>query len=404
MAVDSTIMFLTYLTVVLLIGIITAIISNKLKLPNILLLIISGLILGTLRYGDGQLISFPNIFLSGIGTLALAMIVFDSCSRLKWREFDTFTLLALKETGIFLLFNFVFLTIATMYIFGIENIYIALIFSALMTGTSPDAVVAVFKGESNRSIEFLKIESILNTPLVVLLPFLILELYNSMTDVSFVTTFVTQLKPFITQFVAGIGAGVLMGLIIFKFMKKYYSEELSPLALVTVTLLTYILAENLGGNGVLAVTVTGLFFGNVYVKEKKELHEFSETFSTSLIILVFVLIGLSIHLPATSAFFFNSLILFLIYVLIRFASILVTFRSLDYTLKEKIFLTLNMPKGIAVAVTVFSLGTIVTGIADITTVFNLTIVFMLYTLIVTTLVTKYAYFFFPKLSKKVNKK
>ena len=87
------------------------------------------------------------------------------------------------------------------------------------------------------------------------------------------------LKDFILRFVAGIGAGFLVGIIIFKVMKKAYSEILSPLAVITAALLTYILAENLGGNGVLAITTMGLFFGNVYVKQKIQLMEFSTFFA-----------------------------------------------------------------------------------------------------------------------------
>ena len=52
------------------------------------------------------------------------------------------------------------------------------------------------------------------------------------------------------------------------FYKKQYSEILSPVTLIASTILTYILAEELGGNGVLAVTTLGLFFGNVYIKRK----------------------------------------------------------------------------------------------------------------------------------------
>ena len=155
-----------------------------------------------------------------------------------------------------------------------------------MVGTSPDVVLSMLKNEKHKIVEFLRIESIINTPLTVLMPFILLDLYNTLNlqEVIF-SKLLEQLKPFITQFVVGIGAGVLIGLIISKVMKKAYSETLSPLALVTAALLTYILAENLGGNGVLAVTVMGLLFGNFYVKQKEQLYSFSTIFENSLLIL-----------------------------------------------------------------------------------------------------------------------
>ena len=62
-------------------------------------------------------------------------------------------------------------------------------------------------------------------------------------------------------------------------MKKYYSYTLSPLAMITAAVLTYVGAEALGGNGVLAVTTAGLMFGNLYhVKHMRKLQEFGEIF------------------------------------------------------------------------------------------------------------------------------
>ena len=67
----------------------------------------------------------------------------------------------------------------------------------------------------------------------------------------------------------------------FKAMKRTYSEVLSPVATITAALLSYILAENLGGNGVLAVTTLGVFFGTITVKKKVHLQEFSSMFANT---------------------------------------------------------------------------------------------------------------------------
>ena len=64
----------------------------------------------------------------------------------------------------------------------------------------------------------------------------------------------------------------------------------------TAAILSFILAENLGGNGVLAVTTMGLFVGNMIVKEKGSITEFASLFSLMLELLVFVLLGLVIEI------------------------------------------------------------------------------------------------------------
>ena len=399
---DASLVYLTSLSIVLIIGIICTIISSKLKIPNILLLLGSGLAAGMIIYRNEPLIFFPNVFLSAIGTMALAMIVFDSCSRFKWKEFDTFTYSALKLSLIFLVFNFIFLTASTYYLFNLESVIVALIFSALMTGTSPDAVAAMFKEGKGKVIEFLEVESILNTPLVVLLPYILIELHTSLSGSGiFVETFIDQVKPFITQFAAGIGTGFVIGLLVFKIMKNYYSEELSALSLFTTTILTYILAENLGGSGVLAVTVMGLLYGNMYVKQKGQLTEFSEIIGTSLMILVFVLIGVKIQLPTDADFFVRSLILYAIYTFIRIVVVFFSLRQEDYTTKEKVFMGLNMPKGIAVAVIAFSLAASSFSIKGLSTILDLTIVFILYSVIISTIFSKLGRFFLGRKPREV---
>jgi len=212
---------------------------------------------------------------------------------------------AAKITIAFLVTNILLLTIITSIIFQIENILLVMIFSTLMAGTSADVVLSIFKDKYNKVTNLLEVESIVNTPFTVLLPFIILSFMQKVWVQNVIyKDFLMQILSIFQQIITGIGAGVLMGILVFKMMRKYYSQRLSPLILITATLLTYILAENLSGSGVLAVTIFGLFFGNFYVKQKQVLFEFSSTFGNSLMILVFVLVGLQISLPFDDIRFF----------------------------------------------------------------------------------------------------
>ncbi len=396
-------LYLTYIAVILLIGILCTLIARALKIPNILLLLIIGIVLNKVKYKGAALIHFPGVFLTSIAILALVMIVFDAASRFKFKEFDTFSIRALRLTSIFLVLNLVFLSIFTFNIFKLGSTLIVVLFAALMSGTSPDAILAMFKETKNRIVKMIEIESILNTPLMVLIPFIIIDLMNSTKqglNVSEVSLFVQQIAPFLQQFVSGIGAGILVGIIVFKIMRKKYSATLSPLAIITAALLTYILAENLGGNGVLAVTVMGLIFGSFYVKEKVQLHEFSSLFANSLEILVFVLIGLLIDFPLNLNFIIKSALLFLIFILIRFFAIMLNFPHTDFTLKEKVFMSLNVQKGIAVAVVAFTLSmlyldktSVLFASTDLTTILHLTLAFLLYSIIISTVIVKLSRYF-----------
>lgn len=394
----SALIFLTYLAIILLVGLLTSIVSQKFKIPNILLLLLIGIGLGRVDYRGGPLIEFPELFMTGISILALVMIVFDSSSRFSLRKVDYFSLHTLWLSIVFLVFNLIFLTVFTMLIFGVKSIFLALMFAALMSGTSPAVVLSMFKNVKSKVFDFLGLESLLNTPLVVLIPFIILDLKTTLKDELGISIFIDQLVPLLQQFVVGIGAGVLIGLIMFKFMKKAYSVVLSPLAVITSALLAYIIAENLDGNGVLAVTSMGLLFGNVYLKQKFQLKKFASVFSNSLEILVFVLIGMVIAIPFSTDFFIKSLVLFLLYLLIRFFSIIFSLRGIDFTLKEKVFMSLNVQKGIAVAVVVFSLATL--EIEGMQTILNLSLAFMIYSIVLSSVVLRIAKFFIKDIVEK----
>jgi cell volume regulation protein A len=386
-------LYLTYLGLILLTGIICSIFAKKLRIPNFLLLILVGIIVSNITYKGELLIQFSPLFLTATAILALATIVFDASSRLKIREFDALSISALKLSILFIFMNTIILGFATYFLYKPISPLLVILFAAAMSGTSPSAIMtALREGKKIKVFELLEIESIVNTPLVVLIPFLILDIIGNVQEQFGFSILLDQISPFTQQFITGIGAGVFIGVLFFKAMKKRYSPTLSPLALIAAAVLTYTVAEHLGGNGVLAVTTMGLFFGNVFIEHKKKLQEFSETFSLILEILVFVLVGVIIKVPLTLDFFFKSGLLFLIFIFVRFISILISQFKRDFTFKEKLFMSLNVPKGIATAVIAFTLATYI-NIAGMKLILDLILAFIVYSMILSTVTIRLSKFF-----------
>ena len=77
--------------------------------------------------------------------------------------------------------------------------------------------------------------------------------------------------------------------------------------------------------------------------------------------------------------------------LIRFLSVEFIFLKSGYDIKEKLYLTLNIPKGIAVAVVIFTLAT--KSITGLNTVLDLIFLFMIYSIILSTVITHFTKFF-----------
>lgn len=399
-------LFITDITIILFAGIIGTLLGKFLRISNVLLLIITGIGLGYLSFPGRKLFDFSPEFLTIIAIIALVVVIFDSSARFKWKLVDQLTGRALKLAIVFLFINAFLLSIAFSYLFHFDNLFLILIFAATMGATAADVCLMLFKttgqnSNHNKIIELLRIESIINTPLTVLLPFIIFDLMKVLPQENTIvlTTFFDQLKPFINQFVVGIGAGVLVGLILGKIFKKGVSQNFSPLLLLVSAFLTYILAEHLGGNGILAVAVTGLFFGNYYLEQKKELYSFSTLFGSFLMIIVFIMMGIDFKITGISqVFFLNSLKLFGIYVIIRCLAVYISSLHDKVTFRERLFMTFVMPKGIGVATVIFALSTQLGSYPELKTIIDLMILFVLYSLILTTIAAPFTKFWFGKKS------
>ena len=335
--------------------------------------------------------------MAGFATFALIMIIFDSTSKFKLKEIETYYGPSIKLTLTFLFFTVIALTVFIFFLFNfsftLESLLLALIFSSLMVGTSPDVILSSLKETKTRVIEVLKFESILNTPLSVLAPLIFLQIYQGGFDPSSTTI------SFIQNVATGIGLGLVLGFIIFRVMRRSYLEEISPLVVVATALLSYTLAEAIGGNGVLAVTTLGVVYGAMVIKQKENISKFVDIFTTFLKIVTFILIGLVIALPTSLTFFIKSLILFALYLLIRFAAIEIAFLKTDLTRKEKVFMSLQVSKGVAVAVVTLILTSF--AIEGMSLIINLSLLFILYSIVLTSLMSLVSGYFVKNTERKI---
>jgi Kef-type K+ transport system membrane component KefB len=87
-------------------------------------------------------------------------------------------------------------------------------------------------------------------------------------------------------------------------------------------------------------------------------------------------------------FIIKSIVVFGVIVLSRYVAIKATQGGAGYTKKEEYYMALNMPKGIAVAVLVFSLS--VRELVPLEVINNLIIMVMIYSLVLSTIANKFA--------------
>ncbi|MBR9692332.1 hypothetical protein GOV07_00185 [Candidatus Woesearchaeota archaeon] len=392
----DAISYLTGLAVLLIVGIIGSIIARKLRVSSILLYVLLGVLIANLGLKQFDIFLFPNEFMIALSLLTLAMIVFDGSSRFTLQELDKKSTRAMELVLAFIMMNIILLGPLTMMLvldWSLRGVLLALVFAVVMAGTDPGSVFVMLGETKHKVLDFLRLEAILNTPIVVIIPFLLLDIIRGVATLSVASTFSDLLVPFLQQVIVGVGTGMLVGILVFRLMRKHYSKQLSPVVVMATVLLTFAVAESLSGNGVIGVATLGLLFGNSYVKRKGQLVEFSTILSTSLEILVFMLLGMLVMIDFTMGFFIKSLVLFGVAVLARYLAILISLRQSEFNMREKVFMAFNMPKGIAVAVVTLTFAVMDVHLNGLLT---LMILFVVYSLVLGSVADKFGKFFIKK--------
>jgi NhaP-type Na+/H+ or K+/H+ antiporter len=395
------------IALILLIGLLGSMFARKLRIPEILVLLVIGAVLAFIKYNGEPLIKLPILFLICIGILALAMIVFDSSSKFAIREFDHFSINALKFVCTYIIFNLILLSTAVHFMFKMSW-GLSAVFALMMSATSQEIIFPLFAKHKHRAVELLKRESILGIPIAILLAFIaIIIIQDFSLGVGISESGIYSLMPFIVKLLAGIGSGILVGFILFKALKKKYSPLYSQLAVIIAALLAYVLAEKLNGSGVVAVTALGVFFGNLLLRKgKEELLQFESLIAKALFILVLVLIGIMIKIPLETEFILSALLLFVIFIVIRYLAIAVSFRGKrELSFKSKLFMALSAAKGIPIAVVIFFLAVYNASgtkmyLAGMSTLLDLSLLFIILTIIVGAVMVSTSRFFIDEKSRE----
>ncbi|MFQ6136626.1 MAG: cation:proton antiporter [Candidatus Hydrothermarchaeales archaeon] len=298
------VLIVSYFSFLLGLGVIVANLLKKVKIPDAFFLLLVGLICGPTIWKHPSVASYVQLIIVDVEamsvvpdflrTLALVIIVFTGAFNLDFSELKRVSDISINLAFAIVILNTIVLGFAAKWIFGMGMIP-ALLIGAILSGTDAGVVFTFEKvlPKKEKVLSILKVESILNSPLSVLIPILLLDLLEMAPG--------SILEPllYVSQFwqmiVAGIGSGVVIGLMISKVLHGML-REYSPLLIFSIALLTYAFAELVGGSGMLAVAAAGFIVGNLVFPHKEAVKEFHDEFSEMLRISVFTLLGAQILL------------------------------------------------------------------------------------------------------------
>ncbi|MFM8524044.1 MAG: cation:proton antiporter [Cyanobacteriota bacterium] len=236
--------------------------------------------------------------------------------------------------------------------FGFTQIPLAagMLIAACLGSTDAGATLSVLRDVKHlvpaRLSALLEFESSVNDPTAILFLGLVVGLSTaSGTDLGMQATVIQEVQ----RFVQNIGSGVLLGVVLGYFSRyvlNHLVQEKSQLLVLglSVAMLTYGAATQLGGSGFIAVYVTGLFLSNNYYSNQKicikSLQQALLPFNTMTEIIVFLSFGLVMD---PSRVFFSlddgSLIALFLMLVARPISILMFQPFSPFRLKDSLFVS-----------------------------------------------------------------
>ncbi|NTV23599.1 MAG: hypothetical protein HGA85_04455 [Nanoarchaeota archaeon] len=344
--------FVTQIFIVVLCGLLSGVVAAKLKIPNPILLMISGALLSTVFINTERVFYFSYQSLANISTLCLIMVTFIASTKLKFRETDTYSDHAWKILAIFFVLSSLFL-VATEIAMTTGNIILAAIFSLLVIGVGTREDVFQPHDKRNRVYEIMKRETAFNSPFIIIASIIFISLLQLKLNLA--GTFLGQLMPLALYLLTGAACGIAIGLLMLRIFRKLPQGKASTLILLAFALLDYAIADSLGGSGIISVAITGFMIGN-FIRLGRRLDEPSTAMIAKVAeIIVFLFIGAYIPTALSLGFLMRSMAVFAVIMALRFAAVVLSFYREKYSAKEKAILILNYYPGLASAAVVFFL-------------------------------------------------
>lgn len=305
--------FLSVLAIALTAGILAQELPWLRRVPYTLLLVIVGLVLGI---AEIRLLDLsPGLIL----LIFLPPLLFEASWNLKWSALKRDLLPIGLYATVGVMITIAGIALALSQWTGMP-IAIALLAGATLSATDPVAVTALCKalGAPERLRTLIEGESLFNdgTAVVAFSLLMGLALGNESVD----------LRQTLIQFVLvvgiGVGLGLLIGFGISYLTQRFDAPPVEQIATLVSAYGAYLLAEQLGGSGVIATVIVGLILGNfgsrigMSPQTRITVTEFWESIALFINSILFLLIG------AQAAY--ESLVQYLPYTVTAIAAVVIT--------------------------------------------------------------------------------
>jgi len=357
--VDPVILPLILGGFIIVIGFLSNYLFERTGFPDILLLIILGLLLGPIM---GLIASDSIMNLAPyLAALALVFILFDGGMAMNiyrvFSESPRAAVLAFVGFGISVIATTLFMNFI---VIPSMPILYSVLFGTIFGGSSSIAIISLASRikVSEKCSTILSLESAITDILCIVFSLIVIDIILRGTSVDLMEVG----QSIASRFSTGIVLGVISGIIWLSILKRIAKASYAYMLTLAAVLLAYALSESLGGSGSLCCLLFGIMLGNekeIYRMLKLErspnagvdvgLKRFESEIAFLLRTFFFVYIGLIVTI-SNVAVVVDGAILSLILLVVRFGAVrFATVRS-NELMKERPIMAVMLTRGLAAAV------------------------------------------------------
>ena len=345
-------------------------------IPALLLFLVVGMIFGC----DGLGVQFDDVRgAQFVGMVSLSIILFAGGLGTRIKDIKPILAPGIVLSTVGVLLTTAITGIFVWWISGLSwtSIHFALLPSMLLAATmssTDSASVFGILGAQKMNLKHnlrptLELESGSNDPMAYLITTMLVDVLVTGDSV----TVVSLLRIFLVQFVLGALLGFAFGRLGVWMLNRLNLDNraLYPIMAVAICFLTFSLTDTLGGNGYLAIYVTGIVIGNEKVSFRRETITFIDGLSWLCQIVMFLMLGLLVN-PLEMWQVAGMALLIGLFMIVVARPISVFFSLIPFSnipFKGKVFISWVGLRG-AVPI-LFATYPVVAGLEDHHTIFNI---------------------------------
>ena len=342
--------------IILALGTASAVLAQKLKVPDVVVFLVIGTLLGPGVAGV--------IDIKADSALNQLVLIFGSCYilfdggaslRLKVLKEVWITIVILATVGV--LITAAITGLAAYYLLGVPVI-VALLLGATIASTDPATLVPVFRQVKikDRVAQTVMSESAFNDATGAILTFAVLAVAMGKGEFSVSTALLDLLKQASFGLIAGVILGYLAAMLIAH--EKYgFLQEYAPVVSLMAVIGAYLGADGLQASGFMAVFVFGIMLGNKEVfgfsmeeGEQEKLDDYVMTTALIMRMFIFILLGTQVDFALMNKYLLGGVAVVAVFMLVaRPVTVFLCAlpdRRAKWTLKELLFMCWTRETGV----------------------------------------------------------